>query len=528
MGKYFVLPMVVLLSACSSVTLQRGANPNDDPLPLGYYALPKAAMNVELYYVVKDNNAGLQIAADHPRTVPGETIPISTIFSAFSEDKITVDVDPATGYLKEINLNLEDRSQETLVAVAKSVGAILSFSTGFFGGGLVGIPPGLQAAKERGAGAAAPPVFTLIASATVDPTDSESLTRANALLYTQLNASRAWFERTQCGKGTKITNCVAFLQTLASLKTYKFIASPYNLVGDKASTSPPQPGIATSTCAGSLTSGAGICVRAARDVPIRLQVPEGAPIWQDALLPVKDDEYLINANRAAFATTKLDVQFKDGFAGRRDISRTSAALAIAGAPKAIIDAFIDSLSGTTEALSKLLPVRVQYISARRGLTKVDTTTQTSTDASGTTTTQTTQTAQTAVDSSSANAAPPAATAPAASEPSGGKAKSPGGTAAPAADMGQTTSADANTPGGLQAPQLWFSACSYGIGCDGELQAELAKSPAPSAPPPSDVVKKPTSATTPKPAKLKPAKPDAAKPDCTKSEVMNSKPACKPR
>ncbi len=472
--KKIVLAAVTLsisLAGCETTTLVRDVSSEDaQDNSLGFYTLPKAALGVDLYHgsvIATDSTTkketlssdGFLIAASTPRVEAGEAVPISAIFSASSHDKFTVDVDPATGFLKRIELNIEDKSVDTIKAAAASIGAIAAFFPNF------GVPGGSRSSAEAApvsGGQSRRVEYALVASVVVDPTDPQSIAAANTALNTHVEEYLSYLHRMcQVNNGPRCARHAAWRASPWDKRAayepsfHEFISSPY---AAKAKAAPAQ--TRQSRCAKDVAHGPGVCVRVARNVPVMLQAPGGPPIWQDARLPVAGDDYLLNVERAMFANKVFKVDFANGFAGKREVEQSSQALAIAGAPKAAIDAFVDSLSKTTTALSNLIPVRVKYESQRHP-TSTTTVKKTET-ASGPATngapaTQTTTETTTQQESTSP-------------EPDGESPKPP--VAQENGDDAEAAAEPPPQPSLVHAPQLWFAACSYGLNCAGPLEKEL--------------------------------------------------------
>lgn len=475
-----------LLAACATNTLQSQSVRSN---ALGYYSLPRAEMSVQVYFAQRQGTDGLIVAAETPQITSGESIPLSAMFSAASEDRFEVKVDPATGFLRQISLNLEDRSVETARALAASIGAVYAFNPGF-------LAP--RAGTEESVVTPPPSLApVLVATAILDPTNSREVADANVTLWRQTLDSLRWRQAIDCARdarretsrgagdkdGMEGSICrggptLAMLTPTGKLPgDTKALADtlardrPFIVLPETATTPGP------SRC-DFRQEGSGVCVRVAKAWRLALQAPGGPILWQGAHLPVAGEEYLLNVERAMFATKTYKVEFEHGLAGDRSITQTSQALAVAGAPKVVVDAFIDSLGKTTQAISGLIPLRVEYRNLRYPEAKAETTATTSTQttaapaagaATGAQVSQTTQT--TASASTSGGATPPKPPTPAAA-PTAAATAATATPAAPAAPA-KTDSAPKSDRPAPPAPQLWFAACTTGLGCVGALQEALA-------------------------------------------------------
>ncbi|MDP3116556.1 MAG: hypothetical protein Q8N19_05505 [Phenylobacterium sp.] len=468
-----------LLAGCATNTLQSQSVRSN---ALGYYSLPRAEMGVQVYYAQAAGTDGLMVAAETPRITSGESIPLGALFSAASEDRFEVKVDPATGFLQQISLNLEDRSVETARALAASIGAVYAFNPGF-------LAPRADTAESL----VEPPrrvAPILVATTILDPTSQVEVEKANLTLWSQTLDSLRWRQAIDCARDARGGDDEAAVEgstcqggpTLAALVPAGKVpvdtkALAAALARDRPFILLPETATAprSNQCDFS-QNGSGVCVRVAKAWRLALQAPGGPILWQGAHLPVAGDEYLLNVERAMFATKTYKVDFEHGFAGDRSISQTSQALAVAGAPKVVVDAFIDSLGKTTQAISGIIPLRVEYRNLRYPEAKAETTATTSTQttaapaagaATGAQSTQTTQT--TASASSSGGATPPKPPTPAAPAAPAAAATAPA--AAPAAPAKTDPAPKPERPA-PPAPQLWFAACTIGLSCEGALQKAL--------------------------------------------------------
>lgn len=467
-----------LLAGCATNTLQSQSVRSNT---LGYYSLPRAEMGVQVYFAQGQGTDGLIVAAETPRITTGESIPLSALFGAASEDRFEVKVDPATGFLQQISLNLEDRSVETAKALAASIGAVYAFNPGF-------LAP--RADTRESAVTPAPRLApALVATAILDPTDQQAVEKANLTLWSQTLESLRWRQAIDCARDARRDERDKDETTGSTCEggpTLAMLAPTGKLPGDTkalaAALARDRPFILLPETATAPRSNRcdfsqdarGVCIRVAKAWPLALQAPGGPIVWQGAHLPVAGDEYILNVERAMFATKTYKVDFEHGLAGGRSISQTSQALAVAGAPKVVVDAFIDSLGKTTQAISGIIPLRVEYRNLRYPEAKAETTATTSTQttaapaagaATGAQSTQTTQT--TASASSSGGATPPKPPTPAAAPAAAATAAA----AAPAAPAKTDPAPKSDSPAS-QAPQLWFAACTTGLGCVGALQEAL--------------------------------------------------------
>lgn len=562
------------LTACASGTLIHNPQGTDGLAnSLGAYSLPKASLSVQVYLVRINNSAGIEVAAEPPHVVSSETFPISAIFDTGHADGFTVDVDPATGFLKEISLNSEDKSQDIAQATGASIGSVASFFTNFF---VPGAPPAAAGLVAGGEAAESIKASILLASIELDPTDPTSVRAANKQLWggvismlTRVTTTDTCTVKPARGS-TPDPTCRAALSILHTAVAPGRWPPTDTDLDQLAARRPfilqdpnPQPRRPGPGCESLAARGPGVCVRAAAEVKVGLAAPNGAFAWRSAHMPVAGQEYLLNVDRAMYASKTFDVVFTDGFAGKRTVTQDSQVLNVAKTPKAVVDAFIDSLGKTTQALSAVIPIRVDYKNARRPSASKSTsaTKSTTTDSTGATktdtTSATTQSSQTGADESATNPA-----AKGAADPKGGAAQ---GQAAPkdkdaapvdaAAGDGQASSngapADQKPGGGTQspasAPTLWFAVCDLDLQCGGPLDSALlgakdaqagqtlpqppVKQPAPAAKPnapkaPAKAAKPKPTAKSPKPTKPNtPAKPGNAAPCSTPADLK--RPECKP-
>jgi hypothetical protein len=418
---------------------------------LGAYSLPESRLEVQVYFARSGEVDGLIVAATTPRVASGETLPLSGIFSAASADKFTVDVDPATGFLKKISLNLEDKSQEIAKAAAATVGAIYSFNPG-------ALFAEDQAAESELIASGSGPVPVRIATVTLDPSNAASVASANVELWTQVSGYLRWRASALCrgsNCGSPLLRQLALDDPMLDLgAAARSLAVTRPFIQTKGSMSANS---ISERCRTVKQPSAGVCVRMPRELSVGLQAPHGPVIWQGARLPVVGEEYLLNVERAMFATKTYSVEFEAGFAGKREVEQSSSALAIVSTPKVMIDAFIDSASKTTKALSELIPIRVEYRKLRHpsasSETKTTTTEETTADGSTTTTEETSASATT-----TDGASPPPVPEPPPTE----------------SDVDQ---ADPPPTG----PTMWFAACGYGLPCVDPLRSKLLDPPGDESP-----------------------------------------------
>ena len=161
------------LTACESATLQRDAAIRNNSL--GSYSLPKASLSVAVFYARDSDADGLIVAAEKPRVVTGETLPLTAKFSPWSKDKYEVSIDPKTGFIKKLGINLDDRSDEIVKAAAESIASVAALNPGFFA----------RVKRTDGAesGSDSAPRLVQIAEAVLDPTDAGSIRSANETLW---------------------------------------------------------------------------------------------------------------------------------------------------------------------------------------------------------------------------------------------------------------------------------------------------------------------------------------------------------
>lgn len=555
------------IAGCETTTLQRdGATENNS---LGSYALPKASLNVAVFYARDGEADGLIVAAETPKIVAGEIVPLSAKFSGWSKDKYRVEVDPKTGLIKKITIGLDDRAPEIAKAAAESFAAVASLNPGFFARVGSNLPAQESPVIPK-------PDITQIAEITFDPTDAASVHDANHKLwseiadYADIRAAldcRLEARRDQADQRTVQLAVEAAIgakaKAAARKKKLEEIAArapgatlckqpdrllPANvrglgleralplLVTRHPLVQSPQAAVPASHAAGAAAPGsdmsatpaapcsglgtAGVCVRAVKEIPIALKAPAGPMRWRTTSLPAVGQESLVNIDRAIMADKSLDVDFILGAPGDREISQDSAAENIAKLPKTVIDAAVDSLGKTTTALSNIIPVRIEYRSLRRP----DEGIEPPGDAAA------------ADDGASESGAVKPAASTSAAQPSAMTATPtpmtsvsiPGANGATTITVTQATppakDETSKPPSTAPGPQLWFASCAYGLLCTGSLDDQLTQGSSLGAPELSQ-------GETSSPARVRggekpPSQPQGASQSGQPANQNGGKPACR--
>lgn len=298
------------------------------------YSLPKAMLTVAL---VRDAN-GISVEVSEPLYGPdaAATYLLTYTPSASSKDKFTVGVDPATSLLTSLGAEAEDQSDEALIALAKTVGAV-KYELAVAG-------PGRQVLFEG--------TFDPASDATKAGSD---LARINAALSTAVisafasvkgdcdAAGRAMTPEQRKGPAPAV--CVA-------LSNWPKTAYKLDVTGYTAFAYPDQKNAAPCSV--------GFCTRVLR--PAVLRIFDGdREIGSEAFnMPNNSAPVPVQLQRAAFVKATHAVTLRNGLIATNEVNKESETLALANLPFEILKAIF-------AAPAELIQLKVDLTGKKKAL-----------------------------------------------------------------------------------------------------------------------------------------------------------------
>lgn len=339
--KYLTTLVLILVCGCSSVGMKskRAVSPVDGKVSKGVvYSLPKAVVPLQLF----DEGGGFRMEAKAPVFVADASATYSLEYQAsgFSSDTLTVTVG-TNGLLDEIDFKADDRTDDVLVNLAKSLAAL---KTGF------------PIAKES---AVSPARKILIATFDLEPDDPASADNA-AHFFTRaamLHAEASQMSLCQKEDDDSKAQCKNYEALVESLR-YGGVAVSVAAIGSVGKDVDTQPDVKLD----------GVLIR----LPVPYRISFGVAGFETATavvqIPTSESPIsVIDITRASMVEKTTKISFTNGMLTDVNIVKPSEFVETAKLPLTIVNAIISTVGEVFTSRSTLLEKELALIEKQREL-----------------------------------------------------------------------------------------------------------------------------------------------------------------
>lgn len=268
------------------------------------YSLPKAMLTVAL---VRDAN-GISVEVGEPvyGPDPAATYLLKYTPSFSSKDKFNVGVDPATSLLTSLGAEAEDQSDEALIALAKTVGAVKYEAA-------------VMSAQRQ-----------VLFEGTFDPAGSD-ITRINTALSTAVSNAAAVI-RKDCDAAVRVMTSEQRKGPQPAVCTLSWPKPTFKLEvqGYQAFAYPQN--VEPASCS------VGFCTRVLRPAVVRILEGEQEIGSQPFSMPNGSAPVPVQLQRAAFVKATHAITLRNGLIQSSEVNKESGALALANLPFEILKA----------------------------------------------------------------------------------------------------------------------------------------------------------------------------------------------